>query len=237
MFFIPTSPRSSFVIRALGQSPLTIFLLSSAWCFLVSSYTIDYSCRNFRGYDISAHIQQAINEVQEMAANAFTGSFTENESAKHLMNSLFGTDPRRHAIVHGYFARLSQIHPDEDFYIMCDDQSVIWQPQDIYYTPPDPMGVWKDTVYSWTARNSQFTPCDTSRKLGAPGRTAFSYSMNRRFIYLCPIIFDKPPGISLAFYKDRDNRGEWIDMFMVLPVVLFHELLMIYIGNRKPSSR
>lgn len=234
MFFIPTSPRCSFVIHALGQSPLTIFLLFSALCFLVSSYTIDNSCRNFRGYDISGYIQQAINEVQDMATYAFTGSFTENESAKHLMNSLFGTDPRRHAIVHGYFARFSVIHPDEDFYVMCDDQQVLWAPRDIYNIPPDPMGVWRDTVHSWTAQNSHFTPCDSSRKFGVSEKISLSYSMNRRYIYLCPILFDKPQGLSLAFYKDRDHLGECIDKFMILPVVLFHELLMMYTGNRKP---
>ena len=62
--------KSFFAAHALGPFWLTIFLLSSRLCFLASSYTIDASCRNYKGHDISGDMQQAINEVHEMAINA-----------------------------------------------------------------------------------------------------------------------------------------------------------------------
>lgn len=71
--------RSPFPVRALYQSSLTIFLLSSALCFFVSSHAIaiDDSCKNYHGDDITADIEQAINEVKEMAHDAFVASSAE----------------------------------------------------------------------------------------------------------------------------------------------------------------
>ena len=90
----------------------------------VKSYTIDDTCKSYNGQDISADIQKAINEVQDMAGDAFTMSLVEDESSNHLLDALFNTDRSRHDTVRGYFGTFHSFSPTEDFVVICDDTHV-----------------------------------------------------------------------------------------------------------------
>ena len=59
-----------------------------------------------------------------MASNAFTACLTRDESTKHLLVSLFGTDQKGHATVVEYFAKFSSTSLTEEFVVNCDDQRV-----------------------------------------------------------------------------------------------------------------
>ncbi|KAL8657591.1 MAG: hypothetical protein Q9226_001755 [Calogaya cf. arnoldii] len=79
------------------QSSLCVVLLISHLLMTcVNTYAIDDSCKNYNGGDISADIQKAINEVQEMAAEADVRSLTEDQSTNNLLDVLFGIDRSRH---------------------------------------------------------------------------------------------------------------------------------------------
>ena len=237
MFFIPTILRSSFPVYTRSQSSLTAFLLSSALFFLVSSYRIDVSCFDYRGRDIRGDIQQAINEIQEMASNAFAASFMDDEYYSRLLITLFGADHSRHRIVAQYFARASNLSSAGDFVVVCDDLQVVREPYDLNTTQSNPMGVWVDYRYGWVSAFEQFTPCDAARKLNAPVTNLLGYTMSGRVIYLCPYLFDLPRGRSLAPYKDQELFGQSIDSYIILPVVLFYVLLNTDIFQRKHLSR
>ena len=241
MIFILKIVRSVFPEHALGQSWLTICLPALALCFLVSPYTIDDSCQNYKGNDITEDIEQAITEVREMARNAFfaghAASFKEGGSSNHLLVSLFGTDSKRHATVVDYFLKISTLSPAKNFVVICDDQGVQWEP-DTYQKYPDPLGIWIDHRHKWISGFSEFKPCDPARKSmvsPTPVNTyvANAYTVKNRLIYLCPNILDKPIGRSLASYKDQELIGLQIDDYACLPVSLFHELLHIEIPSRK----
>lgn len=234
MFFIVTFLRSFAPVHALARYWLTIFLLSSALCFfLVSSYTIDDTCRNYEGNDITGGIQRAINEVKDMATNAYMASSLEGERYTRLMTVLFGPDHARHEIVAGWFGIFSTLNPTDDFVIICDDLTVNWEPIDTYNPQPDPMGVWVDDRHHWIARWNEYNPCDDTRKPGS-SKSPWAFTMLGRLIYLCPSILDKPTGQSVAPYKDEVLSGQWIDNHVGLPVILFHQLLCL--SRRKPSS-
>ena len=241
MFFIPTFLRRSFSLQALGQSSLTIFLLSSALCLLVSSHEIDESCKNYRGEDITGDIERAISEMKEMAYNAYIASKLEETGfaeakTTHLLDQLFGTDRRRHSTVVDLFLKIVTLSPIADFVIICDDQDVQWEP-DHYNQPPDPKGVWIHRRYRWIANFDNYTPCDPARKPSVSSGTIWAYTLLERLIYLCPEILDMDVGRSLAPYKDQELAGRYIDDYTSLPVVLFHELLHTKNFNRKPSFR
>ncbi|CAL8577916.1 hypothetical protein XPA_003726 [Xanthoria parietina] len=172
--------QTSFVPAAiLRQSSLRIILLISHLLIrCVNTYTIDNSCRNYNGNDISADIQKAIDEVQDMAAEADAISLTEDESTNHLLDVLFGTDRSRHNTVRGYFNTFSSFSPTQNFVVICNDQIVELQ-QDFTNNPPDPRGVWVDTVYGWVQHFDNFVPCDYTRKPGAQVSNFWSYSTPR----------------------------------------------------------
>ena len=234
MFFILTILRSFFPVHAIGRCWLTIFLLSSMLCFfVVSSYMIDTSCQTYKGNDITEDIQRAINEVQDMASSAYIAGFAESESYTRLMTMLFGPSPAGHETVAEYFAAFSTLGANLDFVIICDDLAVYWE-RDTYHPSPDPMGVWVDHRYLWVAGYNNYHPCDSTRKIGAP-KFPWAFTINRRLIYLCPSILDKPQGRSVAPYKDLALPGQWIDALLCLPVILFQKLLHT-VSYRKPSS-
>ena len=233
MFLVQTFPRSSFSVHSLGLSSLTGYLLSFTLFFLVSSYTIDDSCQNYAGTNITGDIQQAINEVQEMAANAFTAILRGEERTNHLLVTLFGWDRRGHTMVADYFARIATFSPTEDFVVICDDQRV-QREVDTYQETPDPLGVWIDHRYEWLLGFNEFKPCG---RASISRVTSYAYSMFGRLIYLCPNVLDKPLGRSIAPYKDQLLTGLWIDDYICLPVVLFHEILHTHSFSRKSSSR
>ena len=238
MFFIPTFLRRSFGGYALGQSSLTLFLLSSALGFLVSSYTIDDSCRNYKrlGNDISEDIERAIQEARLLASQAYTEGVVRAPNAYSLLVSLFGTDQRKHKVVVQYFAPLALQGFATDFVVICNDQQVQLE-HDVYKNPPDPFGVWVDHRYSWAVPYDDFMPCDPARKPGAPSKYPYSYIINTRLIYLCPSILDNTGGRTLAPYKDQDHTGRFIDEFWLLPAVLLQCLIFCHYPNCKPSSR
>ena len=234
MFFILPFLRSFSPVQALARYWLTTILLSSALCFfLVSSYTIDDSCRNYKGNDITGDIQRAINEVKDMATNAYSASSLEGERYTRLMTLLFGSWSKRHEVVAGWFGIFSALGPSDDFVIICDDLTVNWDPVDTYNPQPDPMGVWADHRHHWITGWSEYYPCDDTRKMGS-SKSPWAFTMLGRLIYLCPSILDKPTGRSVARYKDQILAGQWIDNYVCLPVILFHQLLCL--SRRKPSS-
>ncbi|KAL8642262.1 MAG: hypothetical protein Q9228_001028 [Teloschistes exilis] len=108
-------------------SPL--FLLSFAIiCNGVQAYIIDDTCKNYKGSDITADMQKAISEVQDMAGDAFAITLTEDESTNHLLDALFSTDRSKHDIVREYFATFHSFSPSQDFVVICDDAHVQLQP-------------------------------------------------------------------------------------------------------------
>lgn len=238
MIFIPTFLRSSFPVHALGQFPLTIFLLSLGLCFLVSSYTIDDSCQNYQrlGNDIKEDIARAMEEAQLLASNAFDPGFVAGPSIRNLLVSLFGTDHLNHATVVSHFASFHLQGFTQDLVIICDDQSVQWE-LDVYQNRPDPLGLWIDHRHEWMMSFTDFNPCNPARKFLATHDPPLSYIVAKRFIYLCPLVLDKPQGRSVVPYRDQDLTGNFIDEFILLPVVLLIGLLHIHDPSSKPSSR
>ncbi|MCJ1271028.1 hypothetical protein MMC22_010927 [Lobaria immixta] len=227
MTFFPSFRRkSSFAAYALGPSWLTIFLLSSRLCFLASSYTIDASCRNYKGHDISGDIKQAVNEVVEMVINAQARISRGDSSTIHLLESLFGRDPARYHTVSGYFARFARRDPSRGFDVICDDLMVNIGPDPSPGPMRDPRGRWVDRIHGWALPFDGYRPCDPLRKPGsAAGTRVKAFVIEDRYIYLCPIALDLPKGRSLAPYKDQVLAGKRIDDYTLTPVLLFHELL------------
>ncbi|KAI4204252.1 MAG: hypothetical protein LQ350_001232 [Teloschistes chrysophthalmus] len=196
-----------------------VFLLSFAiTCNWVQAYLIDDTCKNYKGSDITADMQKAVNEVQEMAGDAFAITLTEDESTNHLLDALFSTDRSKHDIVREYFATFHNFSPSQDFVVICDDAHVQLQPDYML-----------DPIHGWLQNFDAFTPCDYTRKPGAQPSGMNAYTMNQRLIYLCPQTLDKPKGRSLAPYKDQELFGQSIDDYMLAPATLFHELLHTHI--------
>ena len=235
MFYIPSFLRDSFlVVHALRRSWWTIFLLSSALCFLVSSYTIDDSCQNYKGSDIKRDIASAVVEMRAMIKQAHRMSVVRSRSTIDLLVSLFGPNHERQShILTLYFMTLSKKVVDGDYVIICDDQSVELRP-DIFHQPPNPHGVWADPSHGWAGVNfEEFTKCDQTRQV-RDSRT-YAYVMHKRFIYLCPDVLDNPKGRSNWRHKLNNLRGEFIDDYMLLPVVLLHQMLHVVMDLCKPS--
>lgn len=115
--------RSFASTKILRQFLLPIFFLARL-PILVKTYTIDNTCRNYNGQDISADIQKAIDEVQDMAGDAFAISLVEDESSNHLLDALFNTDRSRHDTVRNYFSTFNSFSPTQDFVVICDDAHV-----------------------------------------------------------------------------------------------------------------
>lgn len=233
MIFVPTYPRSFDPVHALRQSSLTLFLLSSILCFFVSSFTIDDSCQHYKGNDITGDIERALNEVKEMAHDAYVATITEAPRVDNLLATLFGNDRSRYNIVVEYFLRVSTLAPTEDIVVNCGDQRVKLEE---YFGPsPVPFRVWTDHRYHWFMDVDDFEPCGSARSVADPDLFTYGYIVHERLIYLCPEILDIPFGRSLASYKDEDHTGAHIEEFISLPVLLFHEILHTF--KRKPSSR
>ncbi|KAL8721426.1 MAG: hypothetical protein Q9225_001901 [Loekoesia sp. 1 TL-2023] len=183
---------SSASTTILRQCLLPIVFLARLQIW-VEAYTIDDTCRNYNGQDISADIQKAIDEVQDMAGDAFAISLVEDESSNHLLDALFNTDRSRHDTVRNYFSTFNSFSPSQDFVVICDDAHVELQP-DFIGNPPDPRGVWVDPTYNWLENFDDFVPCDYTRKAGAQPNNMNAYTMQQRLIYLCPRTLDKPKG-------------------------------------------
>ncbi|KAL8953914.1 MAG: hypothetical protein Q9222_000253 [Ikaeria aurantiellina] len=115
---------------------LRVVLLAACLYVAVKAYSIDPTCRNYGGGDISNDIQKAVDEVQEMAGDAFAITLTEDESTNHLLEVLFSTDRSRHDTVRGYFSTFHSFSPTQDFVVICDDQTVQLE-QD--FTPQRPL--------------------------------------------------------------------------------------------------
>ena len=241
MFFIPTFLRLSFSVQASGQSSLTIFLLSSALCLLVSSHTIDDSCKRYKGEDITGDIERAINEVKEMASNARLDVIHEEigygePRIKNLLDVLFSPDWWKRHLVYSVFDKVVARSPTADFVVICDDLDVRWLP-DTYSEIPNPRGIWLHQRYQWFMDFDDYDPCDPARKPGLHPPFRFNaFTAAGRLIYLCPIILDRAVGRSLAPFKDQELAGHYIEEFVCLPVVLLHELLHTEGFDRKPLS-
>ena len=225
MAFVPTFLRIFDSVYALRQFSLTVILLPSILCFFASSYTIDDTCKHYIGNDITGDIEQAIVEVREIAHGAFVATLEEVPRVNNLLTVLFGPDRSRHDIVVEYFWRLSRtLGPTLDFVVICGDQDIHLE-EDTFHHPPDPRGLWYDRRHNWRTVFDGYTPCSPAN---------YAFTVDHHFIYLCPHILDLPIGRSIASYKDTDNTGHYIEDFLSLPLVLFHELLHTHSFNRKP---
>lgn len=229
-----------FATHAFGQSWLIMFLMSSTLYFLVTSYAIDASCQNYKGNDITGDIEQIINEVRELASNAFARLLIKHKpTVNSLTKSLYGADNIHHGVLPYYFASIARLNSDADFVVLCGDSMVHLEPDRISH-PPDPRGVWMEATHTWLALYDGFDPCEKSRKpeLMHSKRNVQAFTFFSRLIYLCPEILDNPRGRSLVPYKDEDLTGERIDRYMLAPVVLLHELFHTHVSwYRKYSSR
>lgn len=228
MIFVPTFLRIFDPVYGLRQFSLTVFLLPSILCFFASSYTIDDTCKDYKGNDITGDIEQAIVEVREMAHEAFVATLEEVPRVNNLLNTLFGTERSKQDVVVEYFWKLSRnLGPNLDFVVICDDQEIHLEEDKVHH-PPNPLGIWFDRRHDWHTAFESFVPCSP---------TNYAFTVDRHLIYLCPHILDLPIGRSIASYKDTDNMGHYIEDFLSLPLVLFHELLHTRSFQRKPSSR
>lgn len=224
---------SSFFLR---NNLLTVHASDQFWLIafwfsllllLVSSYEIDVSCRNYKGNDISEDVQQAINEVQDMAQHAHMKIDTQvrSQSTVNLFQALFGEDSARARERVGLlFAAYPGFPRFNDFVIICDDLTVQLVP-DTHSTVPNPHGMWTDTARGWISLyNDWFSTCDPTRiPTGNHGVGFFAYSVEN-FIYVCPSILDSPKGRTLAPYRNQLLIGQFLDQYILLPVTLFHEL-------------
>lgn len=217
------------------------FLLSSALFILeVSSYAIDDSCRNYKGNDISGDVQQAINEVQDMARNAYIQITQKPQSRTistiHLLQVLFGMEPSRYPIVGRHLAALAHFYRTDDFIVLCGDSTVQLVPDEVN---SDPRGIWVDHVHDWWMPYDQYIPCDLARKPDVHIFRPNAFLIEEGLLFVCPDIFDSPKGRTLAPYKDQTMVGERIDDYILLPVILFHELYHSHVVSpiRKSSFR
>lgn len=111
-----------------------------------------------------------------------------------------------------------------DMVFICGDLTVKLVPTEPGTPGSDPRGVWKDAVHQLKWDYERFTPCDPARDPLGRSPRLFSYTVNQQYVYLCPEILDLPKGRSLERYKDRDLIGEWLETYVLLPVVMFNEL-------------
>ena len=171
-------------------------------------------------------MQQAINEIHEIAINAVARISGGDASTIHLLESLFGRDPARYHTVSGYLASFTLNFPTSDFVVICDDLMVNIKPNPSTDLP-DPRGRWVDPVHAWHLPYDEYRPCNPLRKPGSAAGHEIKGAciIELRYIYLCPSILDLPKGRSLAPYKDQVLAGKWIHDYILTPVTLFHELL------------
>lgn len=214
--------KNLFTAHGLGQSRLTLFLLLSTLCFLASSYEIDNTCRNYNGKDIREDIQQVINEVQDMALNAYNKVVQGSPYTINLLQALFGKDPSSYHTVGDYFATLSRLSLADDFVVICGDSTVVLEDD----LTGDPRGVWADNIHIWQVPFQYYTPCDAARRPGMDIETVIGgFTVHKRLIYLCPAILDHGKGRTFAPYKDQVLAGQSLDSYLLAPELLFHELL------------
>lgn len=231
MFFSQTFLKSSFSVQAFGQFLLIMFLLSSVLCFLVNSYSVDNSCLDYKGRDIRPDIRQAVIEVDEMARNAVNVNYIADRKVVDLFTALFGGDIAQHWTVRNIFQLFANFVDVQDYTIVCGDQMVYLAPN-----KDGPHGMWVDLNHQWTMNYDDFNPCEPTRK--PDGATElFSYTINQRFIYLCPAALDNPNGRFLAPYKDRIFTAQPIDDYYLVPTVLLCGLLHLPFADRKFPPR
>lgn len=228
--------KGSFTAHALGQSWLIVLLLPSTLLFtLLNSYTIDPSCFNYNGIDISADIRQAVKEVESLCIQAYVKIWQKDPDTIHLLNILFDTDPSMYDIISQRFAAFaSKPLNDEDIVVICGD-SMVHLLNDISLPDvhPDPNGLWVDYEHSWWSHYGSYIPCEAARRPGTRGVRGFT--MRSKLIYLCPQTLDHPRGRSLEPYKDQILADEFIDdyNYILLPIILLHELLHTHFTRRK----
>lgn len=224
-----------FAAHSFHHSRLSIFL-SFTICFLVSSFQIDDTCRDYRGDDITGNMLQAMCKVQNMARNAYFKMNAKNKSPTTIrwLEILFGPNsPRTDLISTRYdavgrrLAALSDFYHADDFVIVCDDQTAQLVIPDTLTPARDPRGVWKDDAHGWFTEFDDFHPCNPSRKPGGADQSDLipaAYAARADLIYLCPVVLDDPLGRTLSHYKNQVLTGEPIENFQLLLFVLIHEL-------------
>lgn len=206
-------------------------------CCFVNSYWIDFSCSNYKGFDISADIKEAVNEVIDMIGYAHSGNFLSSATSANtgLLTVLFGPDPRNHQVVNDYIATLAGMSEEvsfQQFDVICDDLMVTWA------VLPSGLKSWWDHVRNWWAHYDNYTPCDPARKPGSQDTTMkTAYTISNKFIYLCPVILDNVKGRTLARYRDQQLTGQELNSYMLVPGVLFYEIARMHIEARKFSFR
>lgn len=214
------------------KSWLSLFLLTKL-CIIVSSYSVDPSCWNFRGQDIEPDITLAFHEAFDMAGEGFIQSNAVNLSANPLLNTLFGVNLQDHRTIIDYFSTFANLQYSPNYLFICDDLMVNLMTDSVGRSK------WVNHAHAWYATFENFTPCDPTRKPGAPFtiKRVAAYTLFNRFIYLCLVILDYPNGRVLAPYKDRYLPGQWIDDYALVPLTIFHELLRGNLIHSKFSFR
>ena len=137
-------------------------------------------------------------------------------------------DQRKWDVVKTHFVSFAALSGFSDWIVICDDQTVNLE-SDLITTPShvhNPYGLWVDHVHGWLTTYDKFNPCNPACKSSTPTDMIVNgYTMNRRLICLCPVVLDMEQGRTLARYKDQVLVSESIQEYMLVPVVLFHELL------------
>lgn len=173
-----------------------------------------------------------------MARNAFAKGHQRNPITNRLMETLFGMDSSKYDIVTDYIVHLANFQSDDHFVVVCDDLMVHWVADTI--PGRNPQGTWLNVAHNWRIEIDNYVPCDPARESSAPSASLKNaYTVDRRYIYICPSTLDNPRGRSISHYKNQNIIGDWIDHYMLLPGVLFHELLHVFIPAEygKFSSR
>lgn len=198
-----------------------MLLSSTLWNF-VSSYLIDTSCQDYKGQNIEVDIHEIMSEVIDMSNNALARISSADSSANHLLQSLFGPDPSKYATLSHYFDTFGRSIYSQSFIIVCDDLMV-----DVDITPSNQLR-WIDRDHHWILPYMDFTPCNPARKLGAAlsGTKSYAvYAIDKYIVYLCPATLDNPKGRLLAPYRSQNHGGDWINDYMLTPMLMFNELL------------
>lgn len=238
-------PKCLLAARTRNQFNLHVcLLLATLWFFLINSFSIDHSCLNYNGNDISGDIIRALREIEAMCTNANEKCLQNDFTTLHLMNIMFSEDVSKHETVHQYFNAFAGFSfAYDNFVIICGDSMVNLVTYESVFgagtLSNHPNGIWTDRDHSWWERYDHFHPCDPARdpNLFGQDKKQRAYAMNRILIYLCPLTLDDPKGRSLEVYKNQILTNELLEYYWLLPAVLFHELLHTDRLRRKLSFR
>lgn len=147
-----------------------------------------------------------------------------------LMKYMFGLNHLNHWNVRLHFEIMAGVKLRRGYVIACDDQMV-----HLEVDMSDPLNtriMYVDRAREWAVPQDLDKGCNSVN-----GPPILSYSIDNRYIYVCPLVLDNLKGRSLLPYRYQVLAGSWIEDYMLLPAVLFNALLSTQMTFRKYSFR